>query len=63
MDKYIAEGKFILAGRKIPRTGGVIICDVESLEELEKIMQEDPFTVNEIGTFEITEFIPIRKSF
>jgi len=52
-----------LAGRKIPRTGGVIICDVESLEELEKIMQEDPFTVNEIGTFEITEFIPIRKSF
>ena len=61
IDKYIAEGKFLLVGRKVPRTGGVIICNVDTKEELEKIMREDPFVLHEIGVFEITEFVPTRK--
>ncbi|MCC8088425.1 MAG: YciI family protein [Rikenellaceae bacterium] len=60
IDKYITEGKFIIVGRKVPRTGGVIICNVETRGELERIMQEDPFTVHSIGEFEIIEIVPTR---
>ncbi len=60
IDKYVAAGIFLLVGRKIPRTGGVIFCLAESREELDRIMTEDPFTVHHIGEFEITEFLPER---
>ena len=58
IDKYVKAGKFLLTGRKVPRTGGVILCEASSLEEVRSIIREDPFTIHEIGDIEITEFAP-----
>ena len=60
LEKYYEMEKFICSGRKNPRTGGVILLNVESLAEVEKIILEDPFNINEIAEYEITEFFPTK---
>ena len=60
LEKYYEMGKFICSGRKNPRTGGVILLNAESLSEVEKIILEDPFNINEIEEYEITEFFPTK---
>ena len=60
LEKYYEMEKFICSGRKNPRTGGVILLNVESLAEVEKIILEDPFNANEIAEYEITEFFPTK---
>ena len=60
LEKYYEMGKFICSGRKNPRIGGVILLNAESLSEVEKIILEDPFNINEIAEYEITEFFPTK---
>ena len=55
--EYI-NGNFIASGRKIPRTGGVILCSVKTRDALESILAKDPFYLDGIAEYDITEFIP-----
>lgn len=52
------NGHFIASGRKVPRTGGVILSKVKTKKELETILEKDPFYKNKIAEYEIIEFIP-----
>jgi uncharacterized protein YciI len=60
LEKYYSLQKFICSGRKNPRTGGVILCNAKSMEEVQTIMKEDPFYVNKIAEYEIIEFSPTK---
>lgn len=63
LDKYFEKGKFICTGKKsFPELGGVILFDSNNLEEVKKILYEDPFYVEEIADYEIIEFQPIKFS-
>lgn len=53
-----ANGNFIASGRKIPRTGGIILSGVKNKDELEMILTKDPFNKAGIAEYDITEFIP-----
>ena len=53
-----AKGNFIASGRKIPRTGGVILSNAKTKNDLEAILENDPFFQADIAEYEITEFIP-----
>lgn len=53
-----AKRNFIASGRKIPRTGGVILSCVKKKDELELILAKDPFSRAGIAEYEITEFFP-----
>ncbi len=53
-----ANGHFIASGRKIPRTGGVILSNIKTKNELEVVLAKDPFYQAGIAEYEITEFIP-----
>ncbi|GET24521.1 YciI family protein [Prolixibacter sp. NT017] len=55
-------GNFIASGRKVPRTGGVILSNMDSKEELEKILSQDPFHINDVADYEIVEFVPTMTS-
>jgi uncharacterized protein YciI len=57
LKKYYKADVFIMSGRKVPRTGGVIIAQADSKEILEKIVAEDPFYKHKLAEFEITEFL------
>jgi len=51
-----AAGRFVVFGRLVPRTGGVIVADVPTRKELDAILATDPFQLNEVGTIEVVEF-------
>jgi uncharacterized protein YciI len=54
-DRY-AEGRFIVSGRRIPRTGGVILARGDDREEIERIAGEDPFVKGGVATCEVIRF-------
>ena len=56
-DEY-ARGSFLASGRKVPRTGGIILSNIESRDELKEILANDPFHKAGVATYEITEFAP-----
>ncbi|MBP1652430.1 MAG: YCII-related [Bacteroidetes bacterium] len=58
LDKYYKSGKFILAGRRKPKSGGLIICKAGSRKEVEEIMSEDPLDKFQLALYEIIEFEP-----
>ena len=60
LDKYYANEKFICSGRKNPRTGGIILCNAENINEVNAILYEDPFYKEEIANYEIIEFLPTK---
>ena len=53
-------GNFLASGRKIPRTGGIILSKVENKSDLEKIIGKDPFKINELADYQFIEFIPSK---
>ncbi|QYN46415.1 YciI family protein [Gilliamella sp. ESL0405] len=53
-------GHFIASGRKVPRTGGVILCPAENKEQALTIMQKDPFYIQQIAQYDIIEFVPSK---
>lgn len=60
LERYYQLGHFIASGRKIPRTGGVIICRAESHEQAMSIIQQDPFYIHQIAQYELIEFVPSK---
>jgi uncharacterized protein YciI len=58
LDRAYAEGRFIASGRKVPRTGGVILLAAPSLQDAQDYMSADPFMVENIARYTFTEFVP-----
>ena len=56
LKKYYASGNFLVSGRQIPRTGGIILAVGESKEKIEAIMNEDPFCSEGLAVFRVIEF-------
>ncbi len=57
LKKYYGENRFVASGRKVPRTGGVILCIADSEQEVNKIISEDPFYKLNLAEFRVTEFL------
>ena len=51
-------GRFVMAGRRVPRTGGLILARAGSKEELGKLLEDDPFYKASVAEYEIVEFVP-----
>lgn len=60
LEKYYSLKKFVCSGRRNPRVGGVILCNAENMNEVQTIINEDPFYVKEIAEYEIIEFAPTK---
>ncbi len=56
LEECFRAGVFLAAGRQQPRTGGVILATGDSQEDLETIMQHDPFMQAGAASYEIVEF-------
>ena len=54
--KHYAAGTFLVSGRKIPRDGGIILAVGKSREEIEAIVQEDPFCKHGLADFRVIDF-------
>lgn len=58
LQKQYADGYFLASGRKEPRTGGVILAKAGSRDELQTVLQQDPFYLHQLADYEVTEFLP-----
>jgi uncharacterized protein YciI len=54
--KYYASGHFLVSGRKIPREGGIILAVGKDRQQIEAIIQEDPFCARGLADVRIIEF-------
>ena len=59
LTKYYDMGIFIASGPKIPRDGGVILAK-STKEEAQELIKSDPFHVNNVADYQITQFEPNR---
>jgi len=62
LNKYYRSGNFLLSGRKNPRIGGVILANAANLDEMKQIIAADPFNVNGVASYSITEFLPTMSA-
>ena len=56
LDKHYAAGRFVVSGRRIPRSGGVILARGDDREEMERIAASDPFVAGGVATCEVVQF-------
>jgi len=56
LNKYYAAGNFLVSGRKIPRDGGIIVAVGKNRQQIQAIVEEDPFVVHGLADFRIIEF-------
>lgn len=57
LQKYYKQNVFVASGRKVPRTGGIILALAKSREALDEIIREDPFYIHKLADFSVTEFL------
>lgn len=57
LHKYYKLNVFVASGRKVPRTGGIILAMAKSKEVLEEIIREDPFYIYKLAEFSVIEFL------
>jgi uncharacterized protein YciI len=57
LKKYYEKNVFVASGRKVPRTGGIILALAKDEDELKKILMEDPFYKHRLADFSITHFL------
>lgn len=58
LDRHYAAGYFLASGPQVPRTGGVILAQGLSREELETVLAEDPFHRERVASYQVIEFTP-----
>lgn len=60
VQQYFDTGVFLTSGPKVPLTGGVIIAKADSRDQIEAIVREDAFHINNCARYQITEIQPTR---
>ncbi|WP_372643549.1 YciI family protein [Ancylomarina sp.] len=58
LKQQYALGYFIASGRQVPRTGGLILSNMENREALNTVLEQDPFKQNNLADYVVTEFVP-----
>jgi uncharacterized protein YciI len=56
LDEQYAAGRFLVSGRRIPRTGGVILARGDDRAEIEALAASDPFVSGGVATCEVVQF-------
>ncbi|MGX5202815.1 YciI family protein [Aliikangiella sp. IMCC44632] len=59
LEQEYSSNKLMFGGRKVPRTGGILISMHANKNELVEVLDSDPFIKNGAASYSITEFTPI----
>lgn len=57
LEKGYADGLFIASGRRVPRTGGVILARSGDEQALRDALARDPFVVHAAARCDVVEFV------
>jgi uncharacterized protein YciI len=56
LKEQYGAGRFLVSGRRIPRTGGVIVARGDDRAEVEALVARDPFVSGGVATCEVIQF-------
>ena len=62
LKQQYAQSNFIASGRKVPRTGGIILSQIKDKQNLLDILAQDPFHQHGLADYELIEFVPSMTS-
>jgi uncharacterized protein YciI len=62
LNEHYDAGRFVVSGRRIPRTGGVIVARGDDRDEIERIVASDPFVSGGVATCEAIHFRASQSS-
>jgi uncharacterized protein YciI len=62
LDQGYADGLFVASGRRVPRTGGVILARSGDERALRETLARDPFAVHGAARFDVVEFAPTKTA-
>lgn len=60
LEYHYSKGHFHVSGRKIPRTGGIILSTLKDKTLLLDILEKDPFKIHNLADYSIIEFEPSK---
>ena len=58
LKEQYAAGHFLASGKKVPRTGGMILARAADRNSIDEILKQDPFYQHQLADYQITEFVP-----
>lgn len=56
------NNQLMFGGRKVPRTGGILLSLHQDKAELVAMLEADPFKQSGAVSYSITEFVPVMAS-
>lgn len=56
LQRCYQAGMFVASGRRVPRTGGVILAQAPDRVSVEQVVALDPFVAEGLATAEVVEF-------
>ena len=62
LEQGYADGLFVASGRRIPRTGGVILARSGDEAGLRAFLARDPFAVHGAARFDVVEFTATKTA-
>ncbi|HEX8350231.1 MAG TPA: YciI family protein [Hymenobacter sp.] len=62
VEAHYQDGTFLASGRRVPRTGGVILVRAADLATVGTIAATDPFLVAGVAQYDIIEFALSRTA-
>lgn len=62
LKRGFASGHLLMAGRREPRIGGVIVIKAETVEEAQALAAADPFITGGVAEFELIAWEPTMRS-
>ncbi len=60
LDLFYKSGHLIMSGRQNPPTGGVIIANFDSINEVDDFVVNDPFCIQGLAEYDIINFMPTK---
>lgn len=59
---HYQTGTLLFGGRKVPRTGGIVICTLSTVEQVDALLSDDPLIKQNLAHYRLTEFVPAMSS-
>lgn len=61
LDQHYVSGLFLVSGRKLDGTGGILLAHADSQAQLEDVFKDDPFILNGCSEYTYTPFTPVKR--
>ena len=56
LNKHIANGNIFVKGPFTDKSGGIVVFDVETMEEAKELMDNDPIVIHNTRTYELKQW-------